>query len=84
MVTIGAKPQAVDLLNFLGEDSFELAWERRTEASFEGLTVPVIGLHDLVRSKRVAGQRTWPTWPCFKRCGESCRISRGKTASDHG
>ena len=27
MVTLGAKPQAIDLLNFLGEDSFETAWE---------------------------------------------------------
>jgi hypothetical protein len=56
MITLGAKPQAVDLLNFLGEDSFEQAWDGRSEASIAGVVVPVIGLRDFVRSKRTAGR----------------------------
>jgi hypothetical protein len=42
------------LLNFLGEDRFEDAWERRSEAAFQGVAVPVIGFQDFVRSKRFA------------------------------
>ncbi len=56
MITLGAKPQAVDLLNFLGEDSFESAWENRIEAIIGGVNVPVIGLREFVRAKRTAGR----------------------------
>ncbi len=56
MVTLGVKPQAVDLLNFLGEDSFETAWAGRTEASIAGVLVPVIGFREFVKSKRTAGR----------------------------
>ncbi len=40
MVTLGVKPQAIDLLNFLGEDSSETALDNRLEASIAGVTVP--------------------------------------------
>lgn len=56
MITLGAKPQAIDLLNFLAEDRFEDAWERRTQVSLGGVVVPVIGLEDFIRSKRIAGR----------------------------
>jgi len=56
MITLGAKPQAIDILNFLGDDRFEDAWKRRSEASIGGIIVPVIGLEDFVRSKRIAGR----------------------------
>jgi predicted nucleotidyltransferase len=56
MVTLGAKPQAIDLLNFLGDDSFEEVWSRRIEASISGVVVSVIGFEDFVRSKRAAGR----------------------------
>lgn len=56
MITLGAKPQAIDLLNFLAEDSFEAAWESRTETTIAGVVVPVIGFRDFVRSKRTAGR----------------------------
>lgn len=56
MVTLGAKPQAVDLLNFLADDPFEEAWTRRIEANLAGVTVAVIGLEDFIRAKRVANR----------------------------
>ena len=56
MVTLGAKPQAVDLLNFMAEDTFEDAWKRRVETDLSGVKVAIIGLDDFVRAKRVAGR----------------------------
>jgi len=56
MITLGAKPQAVDLLNFMAEDAFEDAWERRVDAEFHGVKISVIGLEDFVRAKRAAGR----------------------------
>lgn len=56
MVTLGAKPQAVDLLNFMADDAFEDAWERRVEADLAGVRVAIIGLEDFVRAKRAAGR----------------------------
>lgn len=56
MITLGAKPQAVDLLNFMAEDTFEDAWKRRVEAEISGVSVPVIGLADFIRAKQAAGR----------------------------
>ena len=56
MITLGAKPQAVDLLNFMADDLFEDAWERRVEAELSGVRVSIIGLEDFVRAKRAAGR----------------------------
>jgi hypothetical protein len=56
MITFGAKPQAVDMLNFLGEDDFALAWSGRTETTLGQVPVAVIGLREFVRSKRIANR----------------------------
>jgi hypothetical protein len=55
MITLGANPQAVDLLNFMADDSFEDAWERRCEVVIGDVEVDVIGFEDFVRAKRAAG-----------------------------
>jgi hypothetical protein len=57
MITLGAKPQAIDLLNFLAEDRFSYAWAGRTETTIEGVALPVIGLREFVRSKRTADRQ---------------------------
>jgi len=54
MITLGSKPQAVDMLNFLGEDDFDVAWAGRSEATFGHVPVDIIGLREFIRSKRVA------------------------------
>lgn len=56
MITLGAAPQAVDLLNFLDGVTFEAAWENRSTADLWGETAPFIGKADLVQSKRATGR----------------------------
>jgi len=56
MVTLGSKPQRIDLLNFMAEDSFEDAWGRGVFAAFSGVEVKVIGMEDFIRAKRAAGR----------------------------
>ncbi len=56
MVTLGVRPQKIDLLNFLGDDSFQDAWPRGVESELSGIQVRVIGFEDFVRSKHAAGR----------------------------
>jgi hypothetical protein len=53
---IGVAPNRIDLLTTIGGVAFEEAWPRRLAVQLWGLTVPVIGRDDLVRSKRAAGR----------------------------
>ncbi len=54
MITLGAKPHAVDMLNFLAVDEFAVAWAGRKQATFGDVPVDVIGLREFIRSKRTA------------------------------
>lgn len=56
MIVLGAAPQAVDLLNFLGGVSFEDAWERRITRSLWGIELDFIGREDFIESKKAAGR----------------------------
>ena len=53
---IGVAPNRIDLLTTIAGVSFDEAWPRRTTVELWGLSVPVIGREDLVRSKRAAGR----------------------------
>jgi predicted nucleotidyltransferase len=53
---IGVAPSRIDLLTTIGGVEFADAWARRTQVELWGLTVPVIGRDDLIRSKRAAGR----------------------------
>ena len=53
---IGVAPNRIDLLTTIGGVRFDEAWPRRTTVELWGLSVPVIGREDLVRSKRAAGR----------------------------
>jgi hypothetical protein len=56
MIVLGAAPQAIDLLNFLGGVPFDEAWSRRQFGELEGVTAPFLSLADFVEAKRAAGR----------------------------
>lgn len=60
VVQFGRPPNRVDLSNQLGSVSFATAWRRRVKETLRTRTgdvpLPVIGLEDLLRSKRDAGR----------------------------
>lgn len=53
---IGVAPSRIDILTTIGGVQFDEAWSRRNEVELWGLTVPVIGREDLIRSKRATGR----------------------------
>ncbi|MBT3221535.1 MAG: hypothetical protein HN348_20840, partial [Proteobacteria bacterium] len=60
IIQYGCPPNRIDLINTLGTVDFDEAWERRIEETLTdaGVTVPypIIGLDDLLKSKRDAGR----------------------------
>lgn len=69
---IGLPPLRIDILTRITGVEFVPAWERRTEADFEGVRVPVIGREDFLANKRALGrtkdladaERLDPPRPC--------------------
>lgn len=53
---IGVSPDRIDILTTLGGVSFDEAWPRRTTVPIGELEVPIIGLEDLIRSKKAVGR----------------------------
>jgi predicted nucleotidyltransferase len=53
---IGLPPLRIDILTRITGVEFAPAWERRTEADFEGVRVPVIGREDFLANKRALGR----------------------------
>lgn len=53
---IGIAPNRIDILTSVGGVTFDEAWPRRSTVQLWGMTVPVIGREDLVKSKRAAGR----------------------------
>jgi uncharacterized nucleotidyltransferase DUF6036 len=53
---MGVAPVRIDVLMSISGVVFDEAWKRRTEAVFEGVRFPVIGLDDLVQNKRACGR----------------------------
>jgi predicted nucleotidyltransferase len=53
---MGVAPSRIDVLTTIGGVEFDEAWERRGSVELWGLSVPVIGMADLIRSKRAAGR----------------------------
>lgn len=57
VLQIGLPPNRIDVLTRISGVSFEHAWPRRLQVSFEeGLICPVIGLEDLLANKRASGR----------------------------
>jgi hypothetical protein len=53
---LGLPPNRIDILTGVSGLTFERAWSRRVEAPVEGVTVPVLGLEDLVTNKASSGR----------------------------
>lgn len=53
---MGAPPARVDILQEVDGADFAAAFERRVEASWEGVPVSILGLDDLIATKRAAGR----------------------------
>jgi predicted nucleotidyltransferase len=53
---VGVTPNRIDILTAIDGVTFEEAWDNRMEIEVEGITVPVIGLEDLIRNKRAVGR----------------------------
>ncbi len=53
---IGLPPLRIDILTRITGVDFAPAWERRTQADFEGVRVPVIGREDFLANKRALGR----------------------------
>ena len=52
----GLPPNRIDVLTGVSGLTFEEAWKRRVEAPVEGVTVPVLGVEDLVTNKLASGR----------------------------
>jgi len=53
---IGVPPRRIDLMTGVSGVSFEKAWPSRIQVKIENVSIPVIGLHELVLNKRASGR----------------------------
>ena len=49
---IGVVPRRIDVITAIEGVSFEDAWRGRVDLELDGLRLPVIGLHELLKNKR--------------------------------
>lgn len=54
MYQIGVAPVRVDIIMGLKGLNFEKAWENRTKTKLEGIKVNIVGLEELIKSKKKA------------------------------
>jgi hypothetical protein len=52
----GLPPNRIDILTGISGLTFEAAWPNHVEGLLEGVTVPVLGLEDLLANKRASGR----------------------------
>ena len=53
---MGLPPRRIDVLTQIDGVTFDEAWRGRIEARVAGVTMPFLGLRELVRNKRAAGR----------------------------
>ena len=53
---LGVPPVRIDLITAVAGVNFADAWPNRIERDYDGLTVPIIGMDDLITNKRAAGR----------------------------
>ena len=56
VVQLGLPPNRIDILTGVSGLTFDRAWANRVEDSLEAVTVPVLGLADLIENKRATGR----------------------------
>jgi hypothetical protein len=54
---IGVRPNRIDILTEISGVDFDEAWAHRLPVQLDGLVLPVLGLTDLLASKRASGRR---------------------------
>ncbi len=53
---IGVAPNRIDIVTSIEGVSFSAAWQGRTQTSYGGQAVPVIGRRELIQNKRATGR----------------------------
>lgn len=56
ILQIGVPPSRVDVITSIEGVDFDEAWPNRLVVYLEGVEVPVLGRHDLLRNKRAVGR----------------------------
>jgi len=56
VVQLGLPPNRIDILTGVSGLTFDRAWANRVEDCLEAVTVPVLGLADLIENKRATGR----------------------------
>jgi hypothetical protein len=56
VLQLGVAPNRIDILTQIEGVDFERAWAARATMRYAGQQVPVLGLEDLIRSKRASGR----------------------------
>jgi len=56
ILQVGLIPRRIDVITAIEAVSFEDAWQGRVELELDGLTLPVIGLPELLKNKRAVGR----------------------------
>ncbi|MFO0265198.1 MAG: hypothetical protein ACK53V_26550, partial [Planctomycetota bacterium] len=53
---MGVAPQRIDLLTSVSGVEFDEAWQNRKQVEVSGLSVPVLGLSELIANKLATGR----------------------------
>ncbi|MCM8779049.1 MAG: nucleotidyltransferase [Candidatus Omnitrophica bacterium] len=55
---IGVEPVRVDIIMGIPNLKFDLAWKQRTIAIFEGVKINILGIKELIKSKKTTKRKT--------------------------
>lgn len=50
---IGVAPVRIDIITGLGPLKFDVAWKNRRKTKYAGISINIIGLKDLIKSKKI-------------------------------
>lgn len=53
---IGVAPNRIDIMMSVAGVDFEAAWPNRTESTYDGVPIHILGREDLIRSKQAAAR----------------------------
>jgi hypothetical protein len=56
VLQLGVPPRRIDIMTSISGVSFDEAWPRRVHVETDGLSVPIIGLDELIRNKIAAAR----------------------------
>jgi len=54
---VGIAPVRVDIIMSLGDADFDVAWEKRKKSKYADVSVNIIGIDELIRSKKAAKRK---------------------------